>query len=81
MLGRLGMDVDECITAYNELTREVFGSTRHLVRMPVNMKGEISSIYDSQKLRNAIERVLESRNVPKTELLNNHAETSGRCRT
>ena len=44
MLGRLEMDVDECIAAYNELAAAVFGEK--ISRVPVNIKGKIRPRFD-----------------------------------
>ncbi|KAM5431580.1 hypothetical protein McaMca56_004680 [Microsporum canis] len=67
MLGRLEMDVDECIKAYRNLAKTVFSERAR--RFPVNRKGDTKAQYDSGRLRDAINEVLSERNVPPTELL------------
>jgi hypothetical protein len=39
MLGRLEMDVDECIAAYSDLAASVFGEKGS--RLPFNIKGKV----------------------------------------
>ena len=56
MLGRLEMDVDECITAYNELMKTVFEQKLH--RFPSSATGKIQAQFDSMKLRDAIDEVI-----------------------
>lgn len=56
MLGRLKMDVDECITAYSDLAATVFGEI--LRRILVNVKGNVKPRFDSTKLENAIQKVV-----------------------
>jgi hypothetical protein len=56
MLGRLEMDVDECIAAYSDLASAVFG--KKLSRIPVNIKGEIKPRFDPAKLEIAIRKAV-----------------------
>jgi hypothetical protein len=72
MLGRLEMDVDECIEAYSNLAKTVFGERLH--RLPVNLRGHIQARFDSTKLENAIKRVISERDFSETELLNDGNE-------
>ena len=44
MLGRLEMDVDECITAYSDLAEAVFEAK--LSSIPFNMKGKVKARFD-----------------------------------
>lgn len=44
MLGRLEMDVDECIEAYNELSAGVFAEPRR--RIPVDFSGRLAPRFD-----------------------------------
>jgi hypothetical protein len=76
MLGRLEMDVDECITAYNELAEAVFG--QKLSSFPFNVKGKVKARFDSTKLDKAICKVVQ-RSASETELLNDGIERG--CRT
>ena len=72
MLGRLEMDVDECIRAYCNLTEAVFGENLH--RFPMNLKGCTQAQFDSAKLENATKKVITERNVSEMDLLNDGTE-------
>ena len=76
MLGRLEMDVDECIEAYSGLAEAVFAEKR--CQFPANLKGNIRPRFDSTKLQNAIEAVLLRKDVRSTDLLNDGQ--ARRCR-
>lgn len=56
MLGRLEMDVDECISAYTKLMKTIFEQKSRQV--PLGFSGRIQSTFDSSKLRNAINEVI-----------------------
>ncbi|KAK5301403.1 hypothetical protein LTR99_006370 [Exophiala xenobiotica] len=56
MLGRLEMDVDKCITAYNRLIKVVFEEQVH--RIPFNLSGDIRPRFDSGKFKKAFEEVI-----------------------
>ena len=77
MLGRLEMDVDECITAYSNLAAAVF--SEKLSRLPVNIKGNVKPRFDSTKLENAIREVVTQSGTSETQLLNDR--TARGCRT
>jgi hypothetical protein len=77
MLGRLEMDVDQCIAAYCELAAAVFGDK--LSRFPVTIKGGVKARFDSKKLESAIRKVVEHSGVSETDLLNDGTERG--CRT
>lgn len=49
MLGRLEMDVNDCIAEYSDLAEKVFG--KKLSSLPFNFKGKVKSRFDSAKLR------------------------------
>lgn len=61
MLGRLEMDVDTCITAYNELSAGVFAQPRR--RYPVDSRARIAPQFDSAKLRDAILKIITSQGL------------------
>lgn len=48
MLGRLEMDIDECIQAYRELMESVFSEKARTVFL--DWSGNVKAQYDSQKL-------------------------------
>jgi hypothetical protein len=77
MLGRLEMDVDECIDAYSDLAAAVFGGK--LSSVPVNFKGHITARFDSAKLESAIQKVVEDSGASKQNLFNDGTERG--CRT
>ena len=60
--------MDECITAYNDLTKTVFGEK--LNKLPVSLKGGIKPQFDSVTLRRAIKGVITSRGISEAALLN-----------
>lgn len=74
MLGRLEMDVDECIEAYSQLAESVFHGKLH--QFPANFRGNIQPRFDTAKLETAIKKVISKRNMSDTELLDN-GETRG----
>src|ERR1700742_2587430 len=69
MLGRLEMDVDECISAYNRLIKTVFEEKAH--KTPISWFGRVQSRFDSGKLKTAIEEVVKTRGYSLTEQFNN----------
>ncbi|KAJ5818925.1 Acyl transferase/acyl hydrolase/lysophospholipase [Penicillium riverlandense] len=56
MLGRLEMNVDDCIQAYSQLMSSVFSEKAN--SLPVDWSGKIKAQYESKKLRMAIEDVI-----------------------
>jgi hypothetical protein len=77
MLGRLEMDVDECITAYSDLAAAVF--SEKLSRFPVNIKGNVKPRFDLTKLESAIRKAVTQSGASETHLLNDGTERG--CRT
>ncbi|KAF7716534.1 Uncharacterized protein PECH_005178 [Penicillium ucsense] len=76
MLGRLEMSTVDCILAYTELIRKVFGEK--LRSLPVNWIGDIRPRYDSEKLRSAVEDVIKKAGAAPEDQMNDR--TSRRCR-
>lgn len=68
MLGRLEMDVDECISTYSELMEGVFNE--RLRRMPVGLRGRIEPKFDSNKLKEAMKTAISRAGAATTDLLN-----------
>lgn len=77
MLGRLEMDVDECITAYSRLMKAVFEQKSS--RFPVGWKGSVKARFDSKKLKGAIAEVINSKGISVTEAFNDGKDRG--CRT
>lgn len=67
MLGRLELDIDECISAYSELMHTVFHEKANAV--PVDWSGNIRAQYDSKKLKSAIEHVIQKAGVGPNDLM------------
>ena len=63
MLGRLEMHVDECIDAYTNMFKRIFGKKR----LPVNMLGKIKGRFDSIELEECGKEILEQRGLPTIE--------------
>jgi hypothetical protein len=77
MLGRLEIDVDDCISAYSDLATAVFGEK--LSSIPVNFKGDVKARFDSAKLESAIRKVVEDSGTSNEDLFNDSTEHG--CRT
>jgi hypothetical protein len=71
MLGRLEMDVDECISAYSKLMKTVFGEKSSW--LPISWTGGTKARFDSAKLKGAIEEVVANHGASATELFNDRA--------
>ncbi|KAL8721873.1 MAG: hypothetical protein Q9181_007615 [Wetmoreana brouardii] len=69
MLGRLEMDIYECISCYTDLMRKVFGQKKS--RLPFTWHGKTKGRFDSSILKSAIEKVIAERGVPMQEQLDN----------
>lgn len=76
MLGRLEMDVDECIEAYGELAEAVFGEKASA--LPFTWKGKVKARFDSTTLEKAVQKVVQ-RSASNTELFNDGTERG--CKT
>lgn len=61
MLGRLEMDVQECIDAYTELMCTVFEKKRS--RLAIGWKGDVKARFSSKALAGAIKNVIEKRGL------------------
>jgi hypothetical protein len=76
MLGRLEMDVDDCIQAYSQLMSSVFSEKAN--NLPVDWSGNIKAQYESKKLRSAVEDVIiRSGSSPKDPMDDGNTD---RCR-
>ncbi|KAF8856400.1 FabD/lysophospholipase-like protein [Acephala macrosclerotiorum] len=73
MLGRLEMDVDDCIEAYTSMFQTIFGKKG----LPVNMWGKIKGRFDSTVLEECIRKILKGRGLSDAEPLNDGKE---RCK-
>lgn len=77
MLGRLEMDVDECIEAYTKLAEAVFSQKKS--RLPFGLKGKVKAQFDSSKLEKAIRETIKGSGISDTALFNDGNERG--CRT
>ena len=68
MLGRLEMDVDECIAAYTRLMKTVFETKKSW--FPASWTGNIKSRFDGAKLESAIKEAITSHGAKETDLFN-----------
>ena len=68
MLGRLEMDVAECISAYSKLMESVFREKKR--RLPLGWTGGIKAQFDSAKLKTAIQEVITEHGASAEDLLN-----------
>ncbi|WJG37033.1 acyl transferase/acyl hydrolase/lysophospholipase [Fusarium oxysporum Fo47] len=67
MLGRLQMDVDECISAYNDLIKVVFSKEARVHQSKFNLLGQTQARFDSGGLKDAIEKTLRDRGLSPTD--------------
>jgi hypothetical protein len=77
MLGRLEMDVDECIAAYTQLAASVFGEKTRSI--PFGFKINVKARFDSTKLESAIRKIISDSGVSEDTLFNDGVERG--CRT
>lgn len=77
MLGRLEMDVDECIAAYTELMKAIF--VKASSQLPITWKGKVKPRFNSAKLKDAIEDVVSSRGALPADAFDDGKDR--RCRT
>lgn len=66
MLGRLKMDVDECINAYNRLSSKAFSRKAFL---PCTLTGKLHERFDSKQLELALKQTVMSRGYNQDALL------------
>jgi len=77
MLGRLQMDVGECLAHFENLMKSVFEDKEHLVSF--TWAGKVQNRFDPTKLKAAILEVLRSKKIPETEMFDDGKERP--CRT
>ncbi|TPX25061.1 hypothetical protein DIZ76_010510 [Coccidioides immitis] len=67
MLGRLEMDVDECISKFSQISEEIFRERSSWFLL--DRKARIKGRFDSKNLERAVRAVLKERNVAENEML------------
>ena len=65
MLGRLRMNIDDCINAYISLSDRIFRKKGHRV----TIKGNIQGRFDSDELSQAIKEVVTAQKLSEDALL------------
>ncbi|KIY03324.1 uncharacterized protein Z520_00015 [Fonsecaea multimorphosa CBS 102226] len=80
MLGRLEMDVDECIKEYKVMMKKVFKNKRSAFF--VSVTGNVKARFSSRTLETAIKEVLKSKGFKEDDLLLDEAnpEAAGKCK-
>jgi hypothetical protein len=73
MLGRLEMDVDDCIKAYTDMFQTVIGKKS----LPLNWRGKVKGRFDSIVLEECVRKILKERGLSDEEPLNDGKE---RCK-
>ena len=68
LLGRLKMDVDECITDYIKILRTDFNIDKK--GYPINWKGNVKGRFDSNVLAEAFEDILKRKGLSSGAMLN-----------
>ncbi|KAF4470198.1 kinesin [Fusarium albosuccineum] len=69
MLGRLEMDVDECIAAYSRLIEYIFGDIKDSGSRSLSLE-ECRSHFDSKRVANAVRRIIASSGCSPAEPFN-----------
>ncbi|CAN9251458.1 unnamed protein product [Alternaria alternata] len=77
MLGRLEMDVDECITSYSELMKAVFEKKSSWLR--ISRHGKVKAQFDSAKLKSAVDEAISKTPASSADAFND-GKARG-CRT
>jgi hypothetical protein len=74
MLGRLKMNIDDCIDTYLSLSDRIFQKKRHRV----TIKGNIQGRFDSEELAQAVKDVLTAQKLKEDALLKDVSD--GACK-
>ncbi|KAK4888939.1 hypothetical protein LTR27_012219 [Elasticomyces elasticus] len=77
MLGRLGMDVTECIQAYKDMMKGIFEQSRPAklwAKVPMYPTGKIKPSFSSARLRDAVTKLCAQRSMAAAGPLNDGTE-------
>ncbi|KAH1288733.1 hypothetical protein KXW31_009190 [Aspergillus fumigatus] len=66
MLGRLKMNVDQCIDAYVRISKQAFSRKNYL---PITLQGEFRARFDSKTLEEALKAVVVEQGLDEDALL------------
>lgn len=80
MLGRLGMDVEECILTYCDLMGKVFGRKVSRTRFSF-LSGNIKAQYSSEVFRQAVVAVLKTKDCSADTFLFDEEADGAHCKT
>lgn len=72
MLGRLKMNINECIDAYLSLSDRIFQKKRHRVKINGNIQGR----FDSEELARAVKEVIAAQGLQDDTLLKDISENT-----
>lgn len=71
MLGKMGMTVDDCVTQYERLSKEIFGRKHFRGRIT---RGLAPAKYSGKRLRNCIRTLLRERHLDEDLLMKHEAD-------
>jgi hypothetical protein len=74
MLGRLEMNIDDCIAAYTSLSDRIFTKKRYRIKID----GKVQGRFDTAELERAIKDVIRRQGLLEDELLKQ--PDAGRCK-
>lgn len=80
MLGRLRMDVDECIRAYVAAIQIIFEKQNTEIPKFFDNSAPYKALLDSKALYNAVRQIMQEQNVPEDDLFN-EPNSDRQCRT
>ena len=82
MLGRLEMDVDDCIVAFREVMKTVFKKKKN--SFPISFTGNVRAKFSSKTLEAAVKRLIKDRHgVLEDDLLYDRSadwDTTRKCK-
>ena len=76
MLGRLEMEVEECIKAYTDMMKDVFGKRTK----PIDWKLKVKGQFSAKSLEKAVKSLVPQREDPDKALLNDGQSDKRPCR-
>jgi hypothetical protein len=80
MIGRLGMDVKECIESYKKLSKAIFGQPKHQVKgYMTRMQGSQKEWFDQKALRAVVEAMVFEKTGHKDTPLYPRADEKPEC--
>ncbi|KAF4445619.1 hypothetical protein F53441_10683 [Fusarium austroafricanum] len=76
MLGRLQMDVDECIASYNDLIKVIFNDKARVHQSKFSLRGQTQARFDSKRLQGAIEKTIRDKGLSPSDKMMNSEDQS-----